>query len=114
MAGKPSVYETDLKLKINKLQSEQLRAFYIVTNYSAHNSKIQDSCFSLLLNKANDVSGSRLIIADENVRGSNLPFLSCSQTTVVLSTIWKDEVWYNRIEFNLIRYRKENEEPNDK
>ena len=83
MAGKLSVYETDLKLKINKLQSEQLRAFYIVTSYSAHNSKIQDSCFSLLLNKANDVSGSRLIIADENVRGSNLPFLSCSQTTVV-------------------------------
>jgi 16S rRNA (guanine1207-N2)-methyltransferase len=54
-----------------------------VTNYSAHNPKIQDACFSLLLNKAKAVPGSRLIIADENVRESNLQFLSCSQITIV-------------------------------
>ena len=54
-----------------------------MTNYPVHDPKTEDSCFSLLLNKAKKVPGSRLIIADENVRGSNLQFVSCSQTTVI-------------------------------
>ena len=54
-----------------------------MTNKFTHDGEIQDLCFSLLLDRNANADASQLVIADENVRHSNLKNLPRNQTTLV-------------------------------